>query len=525
MKYLDDALSRSIYSGPTMGGMIVNFLGRYPNRTAFINSDGTRLSYETIAKRIAYLLQKFSTMGLQRGDTIVQMCGNRADVFVVMAACYIHSFRSVALQPLGGIDDQFYILNNCEAKLLVVDADRMERARELLHRSTQHFELACHDPVASTTFLWDEFDPSISPSLTDLSEPDDIVRLIYTGGTTGKSKGVMGTSCSLATNALFRMAGHNFADLQLLCSTPLSHAAGAMIVPVLFHGGTIVLHDAFNPDRLIHDVTEGTVNGLYLVPTMIYRLLDHPDCARLSKSGLRMLMYGAAPISPPRLLEARELLGPILIQHYGLTEAPSTVLSLSETDHLDDSLLASAGKPYPGVTVKILDPEGREVPRGQVGEICIRGDLVMNGYFKEPELTAQALKNGWLYSGDLAYQNERGYFFIVDRAKDMIISGGFNIYPKEIEDVIATHPAVASVAVIGIPDPDWGEAVKAVVVLKEGQSVTAQELTQRVKAAKGAVQAPKSVDFVSTLPLTSLGKLDKKALRAVYWNNKARSVN
>jgi fatty-acyl-CoA synthase len=175
--------------------------------------------------------------------------------------------------------------------------------------------------------------------------------------------------------------------------------------------------------------------------------------------------------------------------------------------------------------VKILDQQGHEMPRGQVGEICIRGDLVMKGYFNEPELTAQAIKNGWLYSGDLAYQNERGYFFIVDRAKDMIISGGFNVYPKEVEDVIATHPAVASVAVIGIPDPDWGEAVKAVVVLKEGQSVTAQELTQRVKTAKGAVQAPKTVDFVDALPLTPLGKLDKKALRAVYWNNKERSIN
>lgn len=525
MKNSGDAFARAIYAGPTMGGMIVNLLSRYPKRTAFINPDGTRLSYETIAKRIAYLLQKFNQMGLQRGDTIVQMCGNRADVFVVMAACYINSFRSVALQPLGGIEDQLYILNNCEAKLLVVDADRMQRARELFDRSTQHFEVACHDSIDSTPFLWDAFDASIEPTLTDLSEPDDIVRLIYTGGTTGKSKGVMGTSCSLATNALFRMAGHNWVDLRLLCSTPLSHASGAMIVPVLWHGGTIVLHDGFHPERLINEVVDGTANGLYLVPTMIYRLLDHPDSARLAQSGLRMLMYGAAPISPPRLFQARELLGPILIQHYGLTEAPSTVLSLSEIDHLDDSLLASAGKPYPGVTVKILDQEGHEVPRGQVGEICIRGDLVMKGYFNEPELTAQAIKNGWLYSGDLAYQNERGYFFIVDRAKDMIISGGFNVYPKEVEDVIATHPAVASVAVIGIPDPDWGEAVKAVVVLKEGQSVTAQELTQRVKSAKGAVQAPKTVDFVDALPLTPLGKLDKKALRAVYWNNKERSIN
>ena len=513
------------YSGPTMGGMIVNLLSRYPSRSAFINPDGTHIAYETVARRIAYLLDKFRSIGLQRGDTVVQMCGNRADVFVVMAACYIGSFRSVALQPLGGIDDQLYILDNCEAKILIIDQDRLERANELKLRSTQAFDVLCHDSMPNASYLWDRFDQTISPILTDISEPEDIVRLIYTGGTTGKSKGVMGTSCSLATNALFRMAGHNWVDMRLLCSTPLSHAAGAMIVPVLWHGGTIVLHDGFDPDRLIANIEAGTANALYLVPTMIYRLLDHHKSSRLANSGLRMLMYGAAPISPPRLLQARELLGPILIQHYGLTEAPSTVLSLSEIDHLDDSLLASAGKPYPGVTVKILDNEGNEVPRGTVGEICIRGDLVMKGYFKEPELTALALRNGWLYSGDLAYQNERGYFFIVDRAKDMIISGGFNVYPKEVEDVIASHPAVASVAVIGIPDADWGEAVKAVVVLRDGCSVTVQEIIQRVKISKGAVQAPKTVDFVEALPLTSLGKLDKKALRAVYWNNKARSIN
>jgi len=525
MKSPSESTFDKTYSGPTMGGMIVNLLSRYPTRCAFINPDGTHITYETIARRIAYLLENFHGLGLQCGDTVVQMCGNRADVFAVMAACYIGRFRSVALQPLGGIDDQLYILNNCEAKILIVDQDRNERAGELKLRATQAFDVLCHDSVPTASFLWDGFDPTISPVLKDISEPDDIVRLIYTGGTTGKSKGVMGTSCSLATNALFRMAGHNWVDLRLLCSTPLSHASGAMIVPVLWHGGTIVLHDGFDPDKLIKDIEAGIANALYLVPTMIYRLLDHPKSSHLARAGLRMLMYGAAPISPPRLLQARELLGPILIQHYGLTEAPSTVLSLSEIDHLDDTLLASAGKPYPGVTVKILDDEGREVPRGTVGEICIRGDLVMKGYFKEPELTKLALKHGWLYSGDLAYQNERGYFFIVDRAKDMIISGGFNVYPKEVEDVIASHPAVSSVAVIGVPDADWGEAVKAVVVLKEGCNVSAQELTLRVKSAKGAVQAPKTLDFVEALPLTALGKLDKKALRAIYWNNKERSIN
>ena len=525
MNHAVESLPEAIYSGPTMGGMIVTLLSRYPLRSAFVNPDGTHVTYETVARRIAYLLEKLDQMNLKQGDTLVQMCGNRADVFVVMAACYIGRYRSVALQPLGGIEDQLYVLNNCEAKILIVDAARLERAQALVKQSSQPFEVVCHDSQGSMPGLWDDFNPAISSVLTDISEPGDIARLIYTGGTTGKSKGVMGTSCSLATNALFRMAGHNWVDIRLLCSTPLSHAAGAMIVPVLWHGGTIVLHDGFNPDRLIKNVVDGAANALYLVPTMIYRLLDHPDSSQLINARLRMLMYGAAPISPPRLLQARQLLGPILIQHYGLTEAPSTVLSLSEVDHLDDSLLASAGKPYPGVTVKILDNDGLEVPLGQVGEICIRGDLVMKGYFKEPELTALAIKHGWLYSGDLAYQNERGYFFIVDRAKDMIISGAFNVYPKEVEDVIATHSAVASVAVIGVPDPDWGEAVKAIVVLKNGHNVSAQELMQRVKAAKGAVQAPKTVEFVDSLPLTPLGKLDKKALRAVYWSKNERSIN
>ena len=517
----------SVYAGPTIGDMIVTLLERYPERVAFIDPCGSTITYRLLGQRIAYLIEQFEHLGLERGASIVQLCGNRADVFAVMAACYIGGYRSVALHPLGGIDDQLFILENCQARLLIADADRLERSLKLLSDSQQSFSVLSHDSElgSSVRCVWDQFTSEQTHLLVNRTTADEVVRLIYTGGTTGRAKGVMGSSESLATNALIRMAAHNWTELRLLCSTPLSHSAGTLILPVLWHGGTLVLHGGFEPDRLISELVEKRVNALYLVPTMIYRLLDHPRVREISSTKLKMLMYGSAPISPARLSQARTVFGPVLIQHYGMSEAPTVILGLNETDHLDDSLMASAGKPYPGVTVKILDNDGQEVTVGEVGEICIRGPLVMTGYLNEPDLTAQVFKHGWFYSGDLAFQNARGYFFIVDRSKDMIISGGFNIYPKEIENIIATHPAVASVGVIGVPDADWGEAVRAFVVTKPDEQIAASTLVEMVRKAKGSIHAPKLVVFVDSLPLTALGKIDKKALRTEFWASNTRAVN
>ncbi len=515
----------NLYTGPTIGDMIITLLERYPDRIAFIDPCGSTITYRLLGLRIAYLLKRFEQIGLERGASIVQLCGNRADVFAVMAACYIGGYRSVTLHPMGGVDDQLFILENCQARLLITDADRLERSVKLLSDSKQSFSVLAHDPDQSVRCIWDQFTSLHSHRIVNRAAANEVVRLIYTGGTTGRAKGVMGTSESLATNALIRMAAHNWTDLKLLCSTPLSHSAGTLILPVLWHGGTLVLHAGFEPDRLISDLVENRINALYLVPTMIYRLLDHPRINELSSTKLKMLMYGSAPISPARLIQARSVFGPVLIQHYGMSEAPTVVLGMNEADHLDDSLMASAGKPYPGVTVKILDNDGHEVSVGEVGEICIRGPLVMKGYLNEPHLTAQVFKYGWFYSGDLAYQNERGYFFIVDRSKDMIISGGFNIYPKEIENIIAQHPAVASVGVIGVPDADWGEAVRAFVVRKPNEPLAESALVDMVRKAKGSIHAPKQVIFVDSLPLTALGKIDKKALRAEFWSSKTRGVN
>lgn len=514
----------------TMGELVATALGRYPHRCAFLNPDGRAVSYQRVAREVVHADRWLAAHGVGAGDSVAQLCSNRSEIFSVMAACYIGGYRSVALSPTTSVEDLAYILAHAEARVLVTDRIQLPRAREATAGTGRDIRIVCHDDEPGVTHLWDGIGEDDQRSsrpherVVNRAAADDIVRLIYTGGTTGRPKGVMGSSGSLALNAMLRMAGHNWAGVQLLCSTPLSHAAGAMIVPVLWHGGTLVMQDGFDPQRLIEQVLRGEANGIYVVPTMLYRLLDHPRVAEIA-GRLRMIMYGAAPALPNRLREARELFGPILTQHYGLTEAPSTILNLNESDHLDDSLLASAGKPYPGIELQLLDPQGNAVSPGEVGEICVRGPLLMSGYWKEPEMTERAFVNGWLRSGDLAYQDERGYYFIVDRAKDMIVSGGFNVYPKEVENVIAQHPAVAAVGVIGVPDALWGEAVKAIVVCRAGQQVDPRTLIELVRARKGPVMAPKSVDFVAELPQTGLGKIDKKALRARYWSGSTRGVN
>ena len=263
------------------------------------------------------------------------------------------------------------------------------------------------------------------------------------------------------------------------------------------------------------------------MPTLVYALMDAADLrARYDLSSLQLIVYGAAPMSPDRLLEAIETFGPIFVQMYGQTEAPQCVTTLRKVDHdpAHPRRLGSCGRPNPLVEVKLFDNDMNEVERGQPGEICVRGALVMNGYWKRPDATEEAFRGGWLHTGDVAVQDESGYYYIVDRTKDMIISGGFNIYPREVEDALMSHPAVASAAVIGVPDGKWGEAVKAFVVLRAGADANFEALHAHVKAKRGGPWAPKSIEIVETIAVTGLGKVDRKTLRAPYWQGRSRGV-
>ena len=325
------------------------------------------------------------------------------------------------------------------------------------------------------------------------------------------------SSEAMLHNALLSLAIMDWPEGTVyLCAAPISHGAGSLIVPNLWRGGTVLLQQGFDPDRWLDAVEANDDVISFVVPTMLYRLLDHPRTRTADLRGVHTLIYGAAPINPARLQEALDVFGPVLHQRYGQTECPNTILALTKQDHLaGGQRLESAGRPCPGIDVALLDVEGDRVPPGSVGEICVRGPLVMSGYWNQPELTDEVFRNEWLHTGDLAREDDCGFYYIAGRLKDMIITGGFNVYPREVEDVLVEHPAVSAAAVLGLPDPNWGEAVTAVVVAREGATVSADELIHFVKQQKGSVSAPKAVHFISELPLTPLGKPDKASLRAL----------
>jgi acyl-CoA synthetase (AMP-forming)/AMP-acid ligase II len=287
---------------------------------------------------------------------------------------------------------------------------------------------------------------------------------------------------------------------------------------------------SFDPELIFKSIQQYRVTNMFAAPTMIKLMVESPEVDRYDHSSLKALNYGGAPMLVEDLKEAVTKLGPCLVQLYGQAESPMTITYLPHRDHILEGTpeqmkrLSSAGFPRTDVEVKIFDPKDKELPSGEKGEIVTRSDLVMKGYWRNPEATANTLKKGWLHTGDVGYMDESGYLFIMDRSKDMIISGGENIYPREIEEVLIRHLAVREVAVIGVPDPKWGEAVKAVVAIVEGKSATEDELIAFCKDNMASYKKPKSVDFVGELPKNNYGKILKRELRAKYWEGKERKV-
>jgi fatty-acyl-CoA synthase len=292
----------------------------------------------------------------------------------------------------------------------------------------------------------------------------------------------------------------------------------------------MIVMSKFDAAEVLKTIEEQRITATMLVPSMLYALLDHPDSRTRDLSSLETVYYGASAINPVRLAEAIERFGPIFAQFYGQAEVPMSITYLAKADH-DEKRLASCGRPTLFARCALLGEDGKPVPQGEVGEICVSGPLVTAGYWNLPEVTAQTFRAGWLHTGDMAREDVDGFWFIVDRVKDMIVTGGFNVFPREVEDVVAEHSAIAQVAVIGTPDQTWGEAVTAVVVLRAGvadDDAAIATMTSQIQAAvkqrKGSVQSPKQVFVVDSLPMTALGKPDKKALRAKFWESADRAV-
>ena len=340
-----------------------------------------------------------------------------------------------------------------------------------------------------------------------------------TGGTTGEPKGVL-----LSHRAVFGFVEKYLAEMAypapvLLAATPLTHAAGMLAMPIVAQGGTIVMMARPDLPRFLDLIAEHRVTTTFLPPTVIYRLIDLPGAASHDFSSLRHFIYGAAPMSVSRLKQAIALFGPVMAQSYGQTECHTFVTFMRPEDHFmdgrlaDDSRLSACGRPSIGTRVVIKGEDGAILPDGVPGEICVQSDLAMSGYYQNEAATAEVLRDGLIHTGDIGFIDGDGFLHIVDRKKDLIITGGFNVYPAEVEQVVNSHPAVSDCGVIGLPDADWGEAVTVVVELKQGLALSAQQLIDFCRPLLGGVKSPKHVAFWAELPRSAVGKVLRKEIR------------
>ena len=511
-----DDLHRPLYCAD----ILINALNHDTGRPLLHLLDGPTLTVGEVRDAISRFAQALRSLGITAGTRVGVLSSNRPELLHTSHAVQILAAINIPMHPLSGLADHLHVVVDAQLDILIFDAERFsERAADLAEQSPGLRLIAFGTSALAEDLckLADGFKPTrlVAPKVG----PSGIMRLGYSGGTTGKPKSLASVQrVGLATLAIMMAEWEWPNPPRTLACTPLSHAGAALFLPTLLKNGTMLVLPRFDPVAVLQAIQTHRINCIMLVPTMIYSLLDHPRFGEFDLSSLETVFYGASAISPARLKEAIERLGPVFFQFYGQAECPMaiTVMRKAEHDVNDSRRLASCGRPVPWLHVELLDSNNSPVPEGEPGEICVRGPLVMDGYRDNPELTEQTFAGGWHHTGDVAVRDPDGFLRIIDRTKDMIVTGGFNIYPREIEDILGEHPAVSQSAVIGVPHPKWGEAVKALVVLRPGHQVTARELISRVAQRKGAFQAPKTVEFIDSIPQTAVGKPDKKALRAKF---------
>jgi fatty-acyl-CoA synthase len=529
----------------------------YPGRIAIQDRDA-RYSYaETRAftERIARAMQ---ALGAQREERAAIFSHNVAAVLFCMLGILRAGAAWVPINFRNAADANVEFLIYSETAWLFYHSRFRERVEEIRRRVPSLRHLVCIDgedegnPSLASFMESAGADSSLgnladgdsgredSPDAADLFGNDpygnlhQIMGLVPTGGTTGPARGVRVTNLSWGTMtemALRYWKSGDDTDPVCLCTAPLSHAAGVVAFTVMALGGTNVVLPGFDATEVLKAIERHRATHLFLPPTALYSLLAHPDVRKFDYSSLRVFLLAASPVSPDKLKQGVEIFGPCMCQSYGQTEAPmlltfldsQTVAAAAAGDHPER--LRSCGRPTASVRLAIMDDAGRILPTGERGEIVARGTLVCGGYHNLPEATAEIHRYGWHHTGDVGYIDEDGYVYIVDRKKDMIISGGFNVYCAEVEAGIMSLAEVQECAVIGVPDEKWGEAVKAFVVTRCGESLTADEIIAHCKMKLGGVKAPKSVEFVEEIPKTPAGKLDRKTLRKQFWAGTEREIH
>ncbi|MGR8918456.1 MAG: AMP-binding protein, partial [Gammaproteobacteria bacterium] len=477
--------------------------------------------------------------GFASGDSVAVYSPNDPGAVVCVFACMRAGGAWVPVNVRNAAATNAEYMGYVGTRWLFFHSAVEVAAREVMAALPGLAAAVCIDRAVDGCASLEEFCAAAADfDLPDLSDPygapDAVFARWPTGGTTGPSKGVEITNANIVTMmelGLKHYVGDDPDDIVHLAVAPITHAAGLTTCVFAAVSGATVIHESFDAGAVLAAIEAERVTHVFLPPTAYYALLDHPDAARRDTSSLRMVLIAAAPVSPDKFRRGVEVFGPVICQCYGQAEAPmlismlsaATVAAAAAGDHPER--LKSCGQVTSCTEVGILDDEGVLLARGERGEICCRGPLVTPGYYERPEATAEARKFGWHHTGDVGYLDEDDYLYIVDRKKDMIITGGFNVFATEVEAPILALPEVLECAVIGVPDERWGESIKAVVVLNPGATVDGDGIVARVRDKLGGVKTPKSVEIWDAIPKTAVGKTDKKAIRARYWGDAERGVN
>ncbi|MEG0149143.1 MAG: long-chain-fatty-acid--CoA ligase [Comamonas sp.] len=503
-----------------------------PHATATIYN-GRKRSFQAMGQRVARFAGALRALGVQAGDRVGILSLNSDWYLEYYLASY---WAGAAVNPINirwSAGEIAYSLDDCQTRILLVDDTFLPLLPEIRQRS-QALQTLIHmgdGPAPEGLLSFEALVAAHEPVEDALRSGDDLAGVFYTGGTTGSPKGVMLCHRNLYTNAIAAVTEGITSRASIgLHAAPMFHLAdGAFMNALLACGGCHVMVPRFDPVNVLQTMEREGVTDVLLVPTMVQMLVDHPDVARYDLSRLQMLLYGASPISEGVLDRAMKTLPNAgFTQAYGMTELAPIATILSPEMHRQAGRAKgrhrSAGRATVCCEVRIVDPDGRELPLGEVGEVAVRGPGVMQGYWNKPAETAAAIRGGWMHTGDGGRMDEDGYVFIVDRLKDMIVTGGENVYSVEVESVIATHPAVATCAVIGVPHEQWGEQVHVFIVRKPGQALEAAELMEFCKLHIATYKCPRDVSFIEAMPLSGAGKILKTTLRAPFWTDRERKV-
>lgn len=516
---------------------LLRHMQQRPNATAIRYQDRS-LSFAKLGDRVARLAGALKSLGVASGERVAMLSLNSQRYIEYYLAV---PWADAVLNPVNirwSAAEIVYSLNDSQTSVLIVD-DTFHKLGTQVAVEAKSIRLMIYAGDGETPEGMLNYETLIAdhePVEDAHRHGDALLGIFYTGGTTGFPKGVMLSHNNLGISALANQDRVDYGPhTRYLHAMPMFHLADLAAIAVLFiSGGVHIVLPGFKPQEVLEQISQEQVTDIFLAPTMLQMLLDwraaNPVSATLDLSSLQEITYGASAISPTLLDRSRQAFSAAqFAQGYGMTEMAPGITMLGAKYHCEEhqrgGKMSSAGQPISCVEVRIADAADREVPRGTVGEILVRGPNMMMGYWNMPDVTAETLRNGWMHTGDGGYMDEDGFIYIVDRLKDMVVSGGENIYSGEVESAVVSHPAVAQVAVIGIPCDKWGETVHAVIVLKPGTSVSEDEVVAHCRERIAGYKLPRSIEFRDSLPLSSVGKVLKNELRKPFWENRASNVN